>query len=169
MKNEKNVIKKGKMYFVPNYKNNLLTLFMVVVGYFFLAMAFWGGRIAPIPLVLSLICLVPGFALAVVRPTFCTVSESGISIFYAFGFFRESGNWDEIKKIYDLTYRIGRTRDTEKVFSFEGLRATKRRKFMKSEIEKNKKLGRLIREFWGEPTVRDVAGPDPRKSRKEKK
>ena len=149
-------VNKEKKYFVPNYKNNLLSLFVVAFGYFLLALAFWGGRIAPLCLIFALICLGLGFALTVVRPTFCRVSAKGITLYYAFGFFRESGNWSDIKNVYDVTYRIGRTRDKEKVFIFKELTADKRFKYMKSEIEKNKKLGRLIRAFWGEPTVRDL-------------
>lgn len=165
MKTEKE-IKKGRMYFIPNYKNNLLSLFVVIAGYAFLAMGLWGGKLSVLPLVLAAVCLVPGFALAVVRPTFCTVSERGISIFYAFGFLRESGNWEDIKSVADVTYRVGRTKDVEKVFAFTNLKANKRYKFMKSEIEKNKKLAGLIREFWGEPTIRELGIEDLKKRKK---
>ena len=159
MKDQKNAnnATRVKNFFVPNCKNNLLSLFIVLCGYLLLWLSIGDRGVAPIPAVLSFVFVFLGLTLATVRPTFTVINERKITLCYAFGLWRESCEWDKLQNVYELDYRVGRTRDVEKVFRFEGLECKKRPFFVKSEIERSKKLRELICRFWGEPVHKEEA------------
>ena len=144
-----------KNFVVPNYKNNLLSLFIIICGYLVLWLSVGPNGMAPIPAVLAFVFIFLGLTLTTVRPTFTVINEKGITLCYGFGIWKESQDWDKIRAIYELDYRVGRTRDTEKVFSFDQLECPRRMFFMKSEVERSKALGRLICEFWGTPIKKE--------------
>ena len=144
--------KKGKVYFVPNYKNNLLTLFALLAGGALVVVA--AMSLSWIALVLGLVLLVCGFGLVVLQPTHATVSSERVTLFYLFGIFSESAEWKNIESVYENNYKGGKKSDREKTFYFEGMESRSRRAFMRSEIEQSRTMRRYIVAFWGEPIKR---------------
>ena len=142
-------MKKEKKYFVPNYKNNAMSIAALIGGG---ALALWSIFIfAWIGLILGAVLFISGAGVAVLQPTHALVSEKGITLYYGFGIFSESAEWENVTAVYEKTYIGKRKKDREKVFSFEGMTSKSYRPFMKGEIEQNKKLRGLIVSFWGEP------------------
>ena len=142
-------MKKEKKYFIPNYKNDAMSVIAILGGG---ALAVWSLFLfAWIGLVIGALLFISGAGIALLQPTHAVVSEKRIDLYYGFGIFSEGAEWKDISAVYEKNYKGGKKKDREQIFSFEGMTSISPREFMRGEIERNQKLRDLIVSFWGEP------------------
>ena len=110
--------------------------------------------LAWIGMIVGLLLFISGAGIAILQPTHATVSESKITLYYAFGFFSEGAEWKNITAVYENNYKGGKKNDREHVFYFEGMTSKRPREFMRSEIARSKRLYDLITAYWGAPVKR---------------
>ena len=143
-------MKKEKKYIVPNYKNDAMSTVAIIGGG---ALTVWSLLIfAWVGLIFGILLFVSGAGIALLQPTHVILSEKRIDLYYGFGIFSEGAEWKDISAVCEKNYKGGKKKDREQIFSFEGMTSKTPRAFMRGEIERNKKLRRLIVTFWGEPT-----------------